>query len=291
MIDPICRQFAAEKATASVFCLSRLYNEQMQNTAAIIEYLGRAGFERDAARVYHTLLHHRRPSILKIAKTLGISRSRIYQHIALLQERGLVSAEQLSYGTLYRALPLENIERFIAERETEVKVLRGQFDAMSLAVQSLMSEQETAPTIKHYYGQSGLKQASWNLSKAAGEYRAFITAHLGQHFDKAFANRWNQRILEAGITTYDLTNAEYAINSLVTPFDIRQTYFCRIDPAIFTIEFEVYIYNNMITLLDFKPDSLHAVEIQNPPLFIMMRQIFDVMWNLGTPISVDMTTP
>ena len=258
----------------------------MEDLKVVTKYLHKLGIEPEATLLYIELVKRGHSSALQLAKASTISRTQVYRHMEALQQCGLVSAEQLSYGTLYRALPLDNIEGLIADREAETAAIRRNLDAMSLAIQALAGSGPPAATVRHYYGIAGLKQANWNLTKADVEFRVLEAAHLSQHLDKAFARRCRERFVERGLTSYDLTNTKSIALKDVEPFDPERSHYRFIDPAILTINFEVYIYSDVVALLDYTKDNLHAIEIHHPTLHIMMRQMYDAMWALGSPIAI-----
>jgi sugar-specific transcriptional regulator TrmB len=258
----------------------------MDQLAVIKTYLQKLGIEPDATTVYIELVRRGHSSALQLAKSTGISRTQVYRHLEALQPNGLVSAEQLSYGTLYRALPLENIEGLIANREAETAAIRRNLGGMTHALQALAGSFGPKATVQHYYGPAGIKQANWNLTKADKEYRVFEVAHLSQHLDKAFARRHREQCLQNGLTSYDLTNATSSNAKELEPFEPSRTFIRHIDPEVLTINFEVYIYNDVVTLLDYSADNPMALEIHHPTLKAMMQQLFDAMWAQGVPLKV-----
>jgi sugar-specific transcriptional regulator TrmB len=258
----------------------------MSQVEVIQKYLEKLGIEPAATKVYIALFTEGPSSALQLAKQSGISRTQVYRFLESLQEAGLVSAEQLSYGTLYRALPLENIEGLLADREAETAAIRRNLGGMTAALQALAGGIGPKATVQHYYGLAGLKQANWNLTKADREYRVFESAHLSQHLDRAFARRCREQAIARGIRTYDLTNAETVKMSEVEPIDLRLSQLRHIDPTILTINFEVYIYNDVVTLLDYKEGHELALEIHHPTLKSMMQQLFDAMWAQAAEIKI-----
>lgn len=258
----------------------------MDQLAIIIKYLGTLGIEPEATKVYIELIKHGYSSALQLAKATGISRTQVYRHLERLQQHGLVSAEQLSYGTLYRPLPLENIEGLLTNREAETAAIRRNLGPMTAALQAIAGGAGPKATVQHYYGLAGLKQVNWNLTKADGEYRVFEAAHLSAHLDKAFARRHRERCIERELVSYDLTNAISVHAKEIEPFEPSRTFLRHIDPAILTINFEVYLYNDVVTLLDYSDENVLAIEMHHPGLHAMMRQLFDAMWIQGTPLTI-----
>ncbi|HUS26766.1 MAG TPA: helix-turn-helix domain-containing protein [Nevskiaceae bacterium] len=252
------------------------------------DYLQKAGLEPGAITVY-LALHRIGPcSALQIAKSTGISRTQVYRHLEELQHFSLASYEQLSYGTLFRPLPLQNIEGTIANREVETTALRDGLGAAVEAMQQFASGgKATNASVQHYYGLAGIKQANWNLTKARHEYFVFEVAHLNDHLDKTFARRHRERCMERKIASHDLTNAGRVTAAEIEPFNPTKTFYRHIDPDILKINFEVYLYDDVVTLLDYSPDNQHAIEIHHQAMHDMMQQLYNVVWNIATPLVID----
>lgn len=256
----------------------------MDQIAIIKKYLGKLGVEPDATVVYLELAKHGHSSALQLAKATGISRTQVYRHLQALQQHGLASAEQLSYGTLYRPMPIENIEGLLANREAETAAIRRNLSAMATALQTIAGGSGPKATVQHYYGPAGIKQANWNITKADGEYRCFEAAHISQHLDQAFARRHRERCMERHLTSYDLTNDTVVRAKDMEPFEPSRTFLRHIDPSVLTINYEIVLYNQVVTLLDFTEQM--AIEITHPALSAMMRQLFDAMWAQATPLEI-----
>jgi sugar-specific transcriptional regulator TrmB len=257
-----------------------------KNITIIKKHLSKLGIDPEATGIYIELTKNGASSALQLAKSSGISRTQIYRYLESLQSIGLVSAEKLNYGTYFRALPLENIEAIVANREAENAAIKHNLSSMSQVLQQLAGANGSKATIQHYYGLAGLKQVNWNLTKAKKEYRVFEAAHLSQHLDKAFAKRCRERCIENGLVSYDLTNSSDIRASDIEPYEPSRTHYRHIDSKILTINFEVYIYNDVVTLLDYSEDQQLALEIHHPSLQAMMQQLFDAMWSTAKPLEI-----
>jgi sugar-specific transcriptional regulator TrmB len=258
----------------------------MDSSGVIKKYLGKLGVEAEAVTVYLELVKQGYASALQLSKATGVSRTQIYRRLDELQHYGLASAEQLSYGTLYRPMPIENIEGLLANREAETAAIRRNLGGMTAALQAIAGGSGPKATVQHYYGLAGIKQANWNITKADKEYRCFEAAHISAHLDQAFARRHRERCIERGLTSYDLTNATSVNAKEIEPFEPSKTFIRRIDPEVLTINFEVVLYNNVVLLLDYTKENSMAVEINHPTLHAMMTQLFDAMWAQASPINI-----
>jgi hypothetical protein len=183
-------------------------------------------------------------------------------------------------------LPLENLDALIANREAETAAIKRNLGSMTELMQQLAGAAGPKATTQHYYGLAGLKQVNWNLTKAENEFRVFEVAHLSQHLDKAFARRCRERCIEQKLTSYDLTNASAVSAGEVEPFDTSLAHYRHIDKEILTINFEAYIYNDIVTLIDYSQDQQLALEIHHPALKAMMQQLFDSVWAQATPLEI-----
>ena len=250
------------------------------------KYLQVLGVEPETTALYLELTKLGPASALQLAKNTKISRTQVYRHLEELQNKGLVSTEQLSYGTLFRTLPIDNIEALIAQREAETAAIKRNLGSMTELMQQLAGASGPKATVQHYYGLAGLKQVNWNLTKAEKEFRVFEAAHLSQHLDKAFARRCRERYIERELTSYDLTNATSVTGAELEPFEPSRSFVRSIDPEVLTINFEAYMYNDVVTLLDYSKEQQLALEIHHPALKSMMQQLFDATWAQATPLVI-----
>lgn len=259
------------------------------NIAIIADNLRLLGIKPETTALYIELSKYGVSSALQLAKRTKIARTQVYRHLEILQEYGLVSMEQLSYGRLFRALPLENIGGLIADREAKMNDVKKSIGSMVELMQQ-MADGSPRATIQHYYGLDGLKQVNWNMTKAHKEFRVFEAAHLSAHMptlDKAFARRHRERcFIERGLTSYDLTNSSSVKMSEVEPCIPSQSFYRYIDPSILTIRFEAYIYDDVVTLLDYSKDHQMALEIHQPAFNIMMTELFNMVWTQATPLEI-----
>src|SRR5688572_24785582 len=119
------------------------------------QYLGRLNLDPATADIYLALAKHGVSSALQLARTTHISRTQVYRHLEDLQAINLVSSEDLGHTTLYRTLPITNIEGTLADREAEIAGLRSDLGAITHFVQHLSGATGPTATVQHYYGIAG----------------------------------------------------------------------------------------------------------------------------------------
>jgi len=250
----------------------------------VVSYLGRLGLDSEQAQAYIFLLRGGPATVLGISRGLGTGRTKLYPLLEELAAKQLITIHERHYGTSYEAQPPEVLEFLVSERERHIENLRSNLPAITHALDQLKQHAPTTSKIVEYRGVDGLKQMNWNLTKAESEYRVFELASLGKHLGKHFAEKVRARQAEKNIVSYDLTNdpgwrLETNIVGYATLSNAR-----FINPTTFTIEFETYIYNNVVALLSYENDDIFGVEIHNEKLARQQRQLFDLLWSQAKEI-------
>jgi len=249
----------------------------------LVSYFKQLGLEDEQALVYLFLLSHGPQSVLSISRGLKTGRTKLYPLLDDLAHKQLITIHERHYGTSYEAQPPEVLEFLVSEQERKADALRA---TLPSAVHALQTIQQTSPAtsrIVEYKGIDGLKQMNWNLTKAENEYRVFELAGLDKHLSKHFAEKMRARDHSKGLKTYDLTNnpARHKEPGVETKNNLTR----YIDPAVFTIQFESFIYNHCVALLSYERDDIFGVEIYNAKLAAQQKQIFDLLWSQAEAIS------
>lgn len=253
----------------------------------LTSYLINVGLSKDAAKTYVALYKLGPASALQLCRKTELSRTQTYRCLEELEKQTLVSSEQLSYGTIYTALPLSEIEGLLSSREAETAKLKNDLSSMvSLAQSYIGAGSADEVKVRHYYGIAGIKQVNWNLTRAEKEYFVLEMSHITDHFDQTFGSRHRERQLERNLISYDLTNSTSVTKEELMPVKLENTHYRHIDPKILTINFEMYIYNDVVTLIDYDIAASWAIEIHHAGLNTMMRQIYTALWSLGKPIKI-----
>jgi sugar-specific transcriptional regulator TrmB len=249
----------------------------MEPEHKLADYLALAGIEPAATQAYIALVQRGPLSALELATSTHISRTQVYRHLEKLQSYGLVQEQKLSYTTLFSAQPLTNLQAHINQRAAQTTTLRATLSDVDALVLQLAGGGGPQAATTHYYGQSGLKQALWNITKAKTECRVFETEPLGNRFTADFVRRLHERLSEVQLERLILTN--HKLSDIAPAFT-----HCR--RTTIPIQFDVYLHGNTTTLLDYRAASTQAIEIRHPALHAFVRQLFDTLWELSRPGQV-----
>lgn len=243
----------------------------------VVGYLKHLGLEREQALVYLFLLQNGPNTVLKISRGVKTGRTKLYPLLEELAEKQLITIHERHYGTSYEAQKPEVIEFLVNEKERKVEALRSSLPATLNILQSLQQISPTHTKIIEYRGVDGLKQMNFNLTKARSEYRVFELTGLDKHLGTHFANKMRSRSATNGLKSFDLTNRPNRDQEPGSESPNAQIRY--IDPEIFEIEFETYIYDNCVGLLNYEQDDIFGVEIYSDKLARQQTQLFNLLWN------------
>jgi hypothetical protein len=256
------------------------------STKKVVGFLEHLGLESLGSAAYIYLLEHGPQTVLSLSRGLATGRTKLYPLLEGLAEKQLITIHERHYGTSYEAQPPEVLDFLVAEHEQKAAALRAD---LSGALHTLTGLQQLSPStsrIAEYRGIDGLKQMNFNLhAKTQGEYRVFELQNLDGHLGKHFADKMRRRSFENGTISYDLTNnPDWKLTHNIPGYD-KLCHAAYIDPQIFTIEFETYIYNNCVALLSYEQDDIFGIEVYNDKLNRQMRQLFELLWKQAQAIQ------
>lgn len=234
--------------------------------------------------IYLYLCKNAHSSALNISSKTGISRTQVYRHLETLIKLNLVSEEKPYWGTYFYALPVGNLKTNILSQRQQLEEADLKLGRAEKVFEELFQSQDSHQTIT-YRGVQGLKQALWNITKAEKEYKVFEVDHLSNLLDLKFSRSMRQKENSRGIKAYDLSNNKSHRLADLEPHNPKLSKVKFISPEILKIKFEIIIYNNKVTLIDyFKPEPV-AIEITNSALNLMMNQMHDAFWSMAEEVE------
>ncbi len=243
----------------------------------LVGYFKHLGIEADLAVLYLFLLQNGPQTVLAISRGLKTGRTKLYPALEELADKQLVTIHERHYGTNYEAQPPEAVEFLVSEKERKSSALRSDLPAALNLMKQLQVQSPSTSRIAEYKGVDGLKQMNYNLTRAQSEYRVFELAGLDKHLGTHFANKMRQTYTTKNLKSYDLTNNK---NRSTEPgADLPHAEVRYIDPTVFAIEFEMFIYDNVVGLLSYDKEDIFGIEIYNDKLARQQKQIFDLLWS------------
>ncbi len=257
-------------------------SEQADTISPLIQTFGLSAEE---SSVYLYLLKTGFSSALILSRQLSIARTKIYRLLDKLKSKGLIEQKLDDRGMRFGAVHPTVFKDIAAKQEEVSRTMLEQLPELTQKLEALMQSNQQDSKVLYYEGIEGLKQVSFNITKAVDSIRVFEMAHLSQFLPVEFAESIRAKLVEQKITTLDLTNhLKLPGFTDVTQMIEQFSQYRYIDPKKLTIEFEVLIYNNVYATYTYHNDAIFAVEIYNSQLATMQKQLFDFVWNQAQPM-------
>lgn len=139
----------------------------------------------------------------------------------------------------------------------------------------------------NYVGIEGLKQVTVNSLRAKGELRIFEIENMGSFLNFGFCEEVRQGFIDRNIHVKELTNQENQPAWTKVQKFVDGYWECRyVDPKVLQTHLEMVIYNDVVALYAYKEKHIFCVEIYNPNLATMQKQMFDFIWRYSEPLII-----
>lgn len=248
------------------------------------------GLGDSEAKIYLYLL--RQPgelSVLQIARALKIGRTPVYNAISRLEQKNLVTEIIADNGHNYTANSPDNLERYWHGKTKAMERLGGQLAPVINCLEGLTTAHGYKSRVDYFTGRKGLEQITYNSLRAQSDLYIYeVATDMTIYTKQDIAEGFRQTLVDRQITTHQLTNfTEFSdftdVEKMVTDFwDVRY-----IDPNILKINFEMLIYNDVCALYSIEGNDAFGIEIHNPNLAQMQKQIFIAMQHMAQTMEKD----
>lgn len=252
----------------------------------VIFQLKQFGLSEDSAKLYLYIYKGNGATALSASKDLGIARTKIYRLLEKLIESGLVIEEVRVYGRKFMAIDPQKFLQIVNEKERDLLLLKSSAPTLVNQLEALKPTISPDTKILHYRGVEGLKQVTWNTTKAKGIFRIYEIKHMNAFLNREFAEKVRKTFADNNIKVQQLTNLrkfeEYTeISEHVEDWSVRY-----IDPKVINIKFEIAIYNDVYVMYEYTGEDVFIAEIYNKTLAKMQKQIFDTIWKSAKPLKI-----
>lgn len=243
------------------------------------------GLSDEEGRVYLCLLRQGVTSALELSRQVKMGRTKVYRLLDVLIKKQLVERSVDERGMKFAATHPRKFAQLVTSREQEVAALKRDLPDLVAQLSGLEGQGRDESRVLYYEGVEGLKQVSYNITRADGLLRVFEMEHLSDFLPYEFAEGVRRELVERKIMTRDLTNkASSPDYTQVTELIEKYAQSRYIDPEKLMINFEVLIYNDVYATYTYHEEKMFCVEIYNPQLAQMQKDIFDFVWEQAVPM-------
>lgn len=265
----------------------------MSDTAKIVRsYFKRLGLRPEMAAIYLALQAHGPQTLSELARNSGVERIQIYRIMDDLKSSGLIEVEERYKRSLLHAAPISNVQLLLVKKEQELKELQQGYQTLTEQFKGLSAASKTT-RVHFYQGTDGLKQMLWNQIKGKGVNRAILHNIIQGRVEPTFFERWahacNDRHLSfKGIVGDHFIHAKHSWYMRHHHERLRYWEARYVSETTFQIPHSTVTYDDIVLHFSVKDEQVYGIEIHNPEIALVQRQLFDILWKQAAPID-DMT--
>jgi sugar-specific transcriptional regulator TrmB len=256
---------------------SKVMSDQTDN---LHQTLQRYGLTANEAEIYSYILVNGYSSALTISRDLRMGRTKVYRVLDKLLARELAQQKLDDMGMKFGAADASKLEQLVVEKEQSIIQMRKTLPDLISQMRSLTKTSEDASKILYYKGIEGYKQVTYNSTKARGILRIIERVNdMSVILPRSFAESVRQKFVENKIHSRQISPTPTLSPWTDVAEFVRKFSEARyLPPEKLQADFEVLIYNDVYAIYNTEGKNTFCIEIYNPELAKMQKQIFDFLW-------------
>lgn len=241
-------------------------------------FLLELGLTQNEVKIYSALLKLGSAASGRITYETGLHRSRVYEGLNRLAEKGLVSFVKKGATTFFEATSSEKILDVLEEQKIQID---EKIKKIEKAIPELNKFRETKPTVEAYIlqGIEGFKAMRRDALKHAVKEHLMIGAIAREN--KAmpiFFEKWNKERQKKGIKLKILYKAEYRNSAMVKRKGFAEFRFLPehiSNPAV------INIYGDRVVNILWKENYPICFVMANKDIAEAYKKYFEVLWKVS----------
>lgn len=235
----------------------------------INKILGQFGLDYKEDEVYLALLQLGASKATEIARKAGIKRTTVYDVLASLKIKGLVSEIMKNRKRIFTAEDPAKLDKLIDEKKIALAEIMP-------ILKSMHNTSGTKTKVRYYEGVEGLKDIYRDTLNYKGLLLAFVSENIIKHLGKDFADEYKEKRKKAQIEVKMIgPNAKEIKEELKTAAKDSRT--ARLVPQNkFPFSIEMNIYGSKTAFMSFKEEM--GVIIESTAIAENMKLLFELAW-------------
>lgn len=245
------------------------------------------GLNDHEAKIYQILAQDGALTTLEVARKVGLPRTSVYRLLESLKQQGLLDEVVEQEKTKVQAVAPEQLGLLVRRKERAMLELRTQLATVIDVLKGGQTMRQPGTKILFFRGVEGIRRMIWNVLHTEKLYRGYTFQNWQDLVGEKFVEEWSIEFDRKNIPAHDLCSDEYLENRKQTQHIGIWTNWQRryIPSKIVTIDHQIDIYNDIVSFYDWEGKEIFGVEIHNEKVARLQKQIFDVLWKLGQPMS------
>jgi hypothetical protein len=261
-------------------------SEKVDTTIALLTQFG---VTEPEATIYLEILSGRGDTALALARSVKLARTKVYRLLDNLIAKGLVITRLGERGTRFSALPPNQLEILLSDREHELARLRQTLPTLEsqLVEISNLKQDSKAPQVLYYHGIEGLKQVTYNSLRAKGELLSYELETMNSFLSRGWAEDFRKKFVANKIHIRTMVNSTKMAGWTDVTEMVKNYWEMRhVSLVGKPFQFEILIYNDVYCMYRYTGEDIFCVEIHSAELADMQRQLFEIIWSNAKKFKV-----
>ena len=239
----------------------------------LIHILENIGLSEHEAKVYFASLALGPSTILKIAQAAGVKRATVYDIVAALKEKGIMTVEVTGFKKLFAPAHPEHLEDILEARKELVKKNLPEFEA-------LYNMKGGESTVKYYEGLAAVKslyEGSLKDIHPGEEYLSITDRKQWLSADEHYFQHFIERRAKLDIKTrllLDDSDTAREYKRFERNFNVR----IKLLPKETVLTTNLIILPSRVVIHQLTPPIV-AIAISSKSIITMHREMFNIMWS------------
>jgi sugar-specific transcriptional regulator TrmB len=256
--------------------------------ADITDKLTLFGLSPIEADIYLCLTNTTAATALELSRSLLVPRTNIYDHLEKLIERGLVERIIQYKSQQFRAFPLSILESDIIKRKQDITQLEESLQFLQKNIKQIVPE-STKTQVRYYHGATGIRQMMWHALSATKEHVGYSILGrkeiVGEKFLREFIEEMKKRHIRDRVIINPGKERMQYIDATLNKRSAPLEHIKMLGQEILKITGDTTIYNHIFSVMYWKQNEIVGVEIENPELVAMQKNIFEILWKQAKPFT------
>lgn len=230
------------------------------------EFLENLGFTSSEIKIYLTLLELNSASVAKIAEKSGLYRRNVYDTLARLMKKGLVSFSKVGRTMMFIATDPQRLVEFIDLQKKEVQSLLPE-------LKNIYKAPSIAEDVLIFKGKEGLKAIFEEIIRTRGKYAKIGAEEKFKHLLPYYYSQYQKRKVEYNIKC----KAIHSENERNEEFVQEYIGEVRFLPKEFISPSTTMIYGGKVAIIIWK-ENPWGIVIKSPEVAENYTQYFELLW-------------
>lgn len=254
-------------------------------------YLVRLGLDERSADIYQALKQYGPQTMSEVARTSGVSRTRIYRVLDSLINAGLVEVQTHHKRSILEAASFSKIQVALAKKEQEVSELQKEYQQLVGKI-DLHMVQSGRSRVYFYEGLEGIKQMLWTQTKYSGENLSILRDGMKQQVGLAFFERWSQECNDKNIQFRSIIDNNFITTqeewyALHTNKKLEHWRARWVPEDVLPINYSMVIFGDIVMHYNWDHQQKFGIAIHDKFIAGMQRNMFEILWKMGKPYTED----